>query len=89
MEVIFDKRFTKDAKKIKEPSLRQKIRRVIEQLEQADTLEAVSSVKKLQGHSTAYRIRVGNYRVGFFLVDQETIELVRILHRKGIYSNFP
>ena len=89
MEVFFDKRFTKDVKKIKNPALKQKIKTTIEQIEQADSLKAVSRVKKLQGHTTAYRIRVGNYRLGFFLLDQNTLELVRVLHRKDIYSNFP
>lgn len=89
MEVVFDKRFTKDIKKIKDPALKQKIKTAIEQLEQADDLKAVGRVKKLQGHTTVYRIRVGDYRLGFFLLDQDTVELVRVLHRKDIYSDFP
>jgi mRNA-degrading endonuclease RelE of RelBE toxin-antitoxin system len=52
MEVIFDKRFTKDAKKIKDPRTKQKLRAIIEQLEQVGSLKAIVNIKKLRGHST-------------------------------------
>ncbi len=89
MKVVFDKNFTKDAKRIKQPLLKQKIRQAIEQIERAESLQAINKLKKLKVHQTAYRVRVRDYRMGFFLLDQKTIELVRILHRKDISSNFP
>jgi mRNA-degrading endonuclease RelE of RelBE toxin-antitoxin system len=52
MEVIFDKHFTKDAKKIKDPRTKQKLRTIIEQLEQVGSLKAIVNIKKLRGHST-------------------------------------
>jgi mRNA-degrading endonuclease RelE of RelBE toxin-antitoxin system len=42
----------------------------------------------LTGFKTAYRLRLGNYRIGFFF-ENETAELVRVLNRKDIYKYFP
>jgi len=43
--------------------------------------------KKLTGVDSAYRIRIGNYRVVYSIYDQQLIiEVVKIGHRKGIYK---
>jgi len=89
MQVVFDKRFTKDITKIKHQALKQKIKATIEQIEQAGSITKVNKLKKLKGHPAAYRIRVGDYRMGLFVLDENTVELVRVLHRKDIYSSFP
>ncbi len=52
MRVIFDKCFTKDVNKIENLRTRPKLKKVIEQLELADALNAIGSIKKLPGHST-------------------------------------
>jgi mRNA-degrading endonuclease RelE of RelBE toxin-antitoxin system len=44
--------------------------------------------KKIKTHEAAYRIRIGNYRLGFFYEHHEVI-FSRILHRKDIYKYFP
>jgi mRNA interferase RelE/StbE len=45
-------------------------------------------IKKLKGHDSFYRIKIGDYRIGFEMVNEELI-LTRILHRKTIYRYFP
>jgi mRNA interferase RelE/StbE len=45
-------------------------------------------VKKLVGFKEAFRIRLGNYRVGVFL-EGENVIFARVAHRKDIYSIFP
>ncbi len=45
----------------------------------------VSNLKKLSNFQPAYRLRVGNYRV-LFDVMNNTIEIGRILHRKDSYK---
>ncbi len=55
---------------------------------QAESLNELSNLKKLKGHSAAYRIKIKNYRVGFF-VENDTVILSRILHRKEVYRYFP
>lgn len=42
----------------------------------------------MKGFPDAFRIRLGEYRVGI-LLDKDSIVLVRMLHRKEIYRYFP
>ena len=44
--------------------------------------------KKLVGAKDYYRIRVGDYRIGF-KIDGSTVIFMRALHRKEIYKYFP
>ena len=53
-----------------------------------ENLDSLKGVKKLHGHFFAYRIRIGDYRLGFFK-ENETIILVRFLKRADIYKLFP
>ncbi len=49
----------------------------------------ISNIKKMKGKMfNAYRIKIGNYRIGIFYVDG-MIELTRFMHRKDIYRYFP
>ncbi|MDP5139883.1 MAG: type II toxin-antitoxin system RelE/ParE family toxin [Spirosomaceae bacterium] len=42
----------------------------------------------MKGFKSFYRIRVGHYRVGC-IVEGNSIEFMRISHRKEIYAIFP
>jgi len=42
----------------------------------------------MKGHSGAFRIRIGKYRLGFYF-DGEVIELARFAKREDIYKLFP
>jgi mRNA interferase RelE/StbE len=44
-------------------------------------------VKKLVGSDYSYRVRVGNYRIVYEIIDQVlTIEIIRVRHRKSVYE---
>ncbi len=88
MKVEFLKSFSKDTDKIPLKSVKSALKRLIELMETADTLSKIPNTKKLQGHKTAYRTRVGDYRLGFFF-ENETIILARFVDRKAIYKLFP
>jgi len=88
MKVIFLKEFSKDIDGISLKSVKLSLKRVIEKMEAADTLGKIPNTKKLQGHKTAYRTRIGDYRLGFFF-EEETIFIARFVHRKDIYKLFP
>ena len=45
----------------------------------------VLNVKKLTNFEPAYRLRVGDYRI-LFDINDDTIEIGRILHRKESYK---
>ena len=57
-------------------------------MEKTDSLERIPNTKKLKGHKTAYRARIGDYRLGFFF-ENSTLTLARFVHRKDIYKLFP
>ena len=66
MKVEFLKKFSKDLDELKLKSVKRSLMRLIELMETAESLENVPNTKKLTGHKTAYRTRVGDYRLGFF-----------------------
>lgn len=88
MKVEFLKKFSKDIDELKLKSVKLSLMRLIETMEEVDSLEKISNTKKLKGHKTAYRTRVGDYRLGFFF-ENSTIFLARFVHRKDIYKIFP
>ena len=88
MKTSFLSQFAKDIEKIRMQSVKDDIATAIEQVEQADSLSSVINLKKLKGFKTAYRIRIGNYRIGVF-VDGETVEFARVVHRRDVYKVFP
>ena len=46
--------------------------------------------QKLVGYSAHYKIRVGDYRIGFSIDSEiKTVEFHRVLHRHEIYRKFP
>ncbi len=87
MEIEIKKSFAKDTKKL-EKNLKKEILEFIEEVEKADKLDELQNVTKIKGYSNFYRIRFGNYRLGFHF-EGETITLIRFLHRKDIYKYFP
>lgn len=88
MKVEFLKKFSKDLDEIKAKPVKQALIKAIELMEAANSLDKIPQTKKLKGHKTAYRIRVGDYRLGFFF-ENSTILLARFVHRKDIYKIFP
>ncbi len=88
MKVEFRKSFEKDLLKILDARFFERVREVIEQVEEAENLTQVSNIKKLKGEADYYRIRVGDYRIGI-KVNDGLVYFVRILHRKEIYRYFP
>ena len=88
MRVKFGKLFSKDLLKIKDSTSKKDIFEVILLLEISESIQNISNIKKMKGHSEAYRIRIGKYRLGFYF-DGEVIELARFVKREDIYKLFP
>lgn len=87
MKIIADKSFEKDLFKL-DKKQKQDVANLIQLLKQIENLSEITSIKKLSGFKNLYRIRLGNFRIGFRL-DGDQIILIRILHRKDIYKYFP
>ncbi len=79
--------FVKDLKTVPK-DFKEKIAILISTMEQASELSNLTGLKKLKGYQKFYRIQVGAYQLGFAL-EENTIVLIRFLHRKEIYRFFP
>jgi len=88
MKVIFLAKFSKDLNKLKNVKARNSIKTAILEVEQAESIKNISGLKRLKGEKGAYRLRVGNYRIGLY-IHGETVEMARVAHRKDIYDIFP
>ncbi len=62
--------------------------RAIDLIEEAIFMSDIKGLKKLKGFKDAYRIRIGDYRLGIF-INKDTVQFARFAHRKDIYKLFP
>lgn len=89
MKVEFDKSFLKSLDKLGEPSIKNRLIEIIDEVENAKSLSDIPQIRKLTGFKEFYRIRIGNYRLGLELIDNDTLLFIIISHRKDIYKLFP
>jgi len=80
MKIELRKSAIKDLKSISEP-YKSKLHTKILELQKFPNLQ---NIKKLTNFEPAYRLRVGNYRVLFDVVE-DTIIIGRVLHRQNSY----
>ena len=89
MRIEFDKSFLKCLDIINDNKLLNKIESTIISLENAKSINDISNIKKLIGFKNYYRIRIGDYRLGCELMEEQILRLIIISHRKNIYKKFP
>jgi len=87
MTVHFRESFLNDLDAL-DPAYRARVEKTIITLESASTLREVRQLKKLQGRSGFFRVRVGDYRLGIAVLGGD-VTLVRCLNRKEFYRRFP
>jgi mRNA interferase RelE/StbE len=88
VNTAFRQSFDTDLSTIKDDALLRRIQQVIEQVESARTFLDIANLKRLEAKGKYYRIRLGDYRIGFAF-DHGTVTFIRCLHRKEIYRHFP
>ena len=89
MNVTYKKKFLKDLKALQSTDVYDKIcTLVLEEIPNAEDLSTIANLSRLKGDDTAYRIQVGDYRIGFFM-ENNAIVMSRVLHRSEIYRYFP
>ncbi len=89
MNTEYKPSFIKDLKALKSTPYFQSIKALVfEEIPNLPDLKNIKNLKQLKNFDSAYRIRVGDYRIGFFF-EEETIVFTRVLHRKEIYRYFP
>ena len=80
--------FKRDMRRLSDSATALRIEEAIKLLEAAESLREVSHIEKIAGWQDAFRLRVGDYRIGFFLLEGE-VHLSRCLQRKEAYRHFP
>ena len=88
MIVIITEEFQKTLRKINNKAVSERVLETIENIENASTMADIRSLKKLKGYQTAFRIRIGDYRIGVHITG-DTVHFNRIANRKNIYDEFP
>jgi mRNA interferase RelE/StbE len=89
MKLLYGKQFGKDLDNIRhDVKTKKRISELIRNMKNADSPADLKNVRKIEGYSDYYRIRIGDYRLGFKITGNQ-VELIRFLHRKDIYRMFP
>ena len=88
MRLTYTRAALKDVKKVNDKKLKEKLKAVLIDLKKVQNLKDFKGLKKMAGHPAAYRIRIGNYRLGFYF-ENDLVEIARFLKREDIYKVFP
>ena len=88
MKALYRKAFLKDLRALRDQSLRERVWAVIEAVKAASHTSDIGALRPIQGRDTAYRVRVGDFRIGLYIEDG-VATFVRCLHRRDIYRYFP
>lgn len=88
MKTEFKASFLKCIHKIADNNLKEKIIECIKNVELSDNIKQINDLKKLKGHKSFYRIKLGDYRIGV-KIDSDVVVFVTVAHRKDIYNLFP
>jgi mRNA interferase RelE/StbE len=88
MKVRFTKRFSAQLDNLRDEALLEKVSNVVQTVMSAANIQSVPNTKKLKGHHFAYRIRIGDYRIGVCVESAGAVFAI-LAHRKDIYNRFP
>ena len=88
MEIEFLDKFSRDLDRVNDVSAKKAVGKIITMIQNANSLHELPNIKKLSGFKSAFRIRIGNYRIGIFIAGN-VVQFARIVHRKDIYKVFP
>lgn len=89
MKVEYRQLFLKDLKKLKKKLIYQQVFDLaFTILPEINSLQDLTQIKAMKGYPNPYRIPIGDYRVGLE-INQDKIEIMRVLHRREFYPYFP
>jgi mRNA interferase RelE/StbE len=88
MKTRFLKQFIRDIDKLSLQSVNAEVINAIINVEESSSPAGIRGLKKLSGCKNAFRIKIGDYRIGIF-IEKDIVEFARIVHRKDIYKVFP
>jgi len=90
MKVFFKPSFIRDFNDLP-PDIRREVKRIaMSAFPRINTIQEFNefSLKPLKGFKGYYRIKMGDYRIGF-KTENGAVIFMRVKHRKDIYKHFP
>ncbi|MGI8952860.1 MAG: type II toxin-antitoxin system RelE family toxin [Chitinophagaceae bacterium] len=87
MNIIITKKFSKDVDKELNAQQKHQLVQLLATITQSKTVSEIPDCKKMKGFKNAYRIKFGDFRIGF-LWEDEIVKLSRVLNRKDVYKYF-
>ena len=89
MNTDFKTSFLHDVKKVKDQSLKAKVRQAIQDVEEATSKQDIPELRKLKGNKKGiyYRIKIDHYRIGV-TIENDMVVFVIFRPRKDIYKFF-
>jgi len=88
MKVDILKKCNKDIQSITDRKLAKLVLEAIDRIEQCSSVNDLKNVKRMKGAADHFRVRIGDYRLGF-KVEDDAVLLMRFMHRKDLYRFFP
>lgn len=88
MEVEYTSAFARDLRKERGAQNRNRVERLLEELKAASAITNVRGAVRVTAPGHFYRVRLGDYRLGFAL-EGDRVVLLRFMHRRDIYRYFP
>ncbi len=65
------------------------VEQFIQEIAQLKSINEIKNLKKLKGFNNAYRMRLGDYRLGLLLLDDNCLGIADVAHRSKFYRVFP
>jgi len=75
LKLFFDESFDKSIKKLKNPTIKQRLIVLITEFESSTEFSVIPSIKKVKGFKRYYSVRLDDYRVGNELIDENIVLL--------------
>ena len=89
MKVESTKAFDKQILKLRDNTIKKRLLGVIETIENVELIDDLPNVKAMVGFQGYYRIRIGDYRLGFS-IEKKTVWLLYFGKRdENTYRDFP
>ena len=88
MKLLYSSHFERDLRKVADASAKVQIAEALAILKSVTKPSEIPGLKKMEGARNAFRVKAGEYRLGFYL-SGDTISLARCVNRKDIYKSFP
>ena len=89
MDFETSKNFDKLVLKIKDKSIKIRLKKIIEKVAEARSLDEISNIKPIIGFPGYYRIKFGDYRIGISLEENTVWFLYFGKRDENTYKKFP